>query len=398
MAVNFLPTNSYPQNNEDNFPIGQELILVFTESIDLKQIKESFVLYGPDFDRTSGPHNALWLDGTSGENPFFLRSPGFNGFVDYDAKMYLVDNNKTLAVSDSQIQLDKDETRSVAVVITPKSFLKEEVKYEAFLVGANVDNLENLPEVFRSLSEDRALSARTIFDAYRVINGVETEETARLKTFGSFVPKNNEASATVNIKIITAGQGSVAKYKWWFSDEDEPQPANANYSDRVSRCVGRWRKLDRGVLVRFSQDSYELDEVFNIKCYKRDSLVTSFGIVFQTGTSSVFEYPENSSSSPIGVGNLLIPESIPDPTASEPLKIISMSPEDGSVHNDLSLSRIIIEFNKNLDATTVSQETVEIYSHAVSGIFDGNAGTRSNRERKLYKIISVEDNKITLEL
>ena len=30
---------------------------------------------------------------------------------------------------------------------------------------------------------------------------------------------------TLNIKIIEAGEGSVAKYKWWFSDENEPQPA-----------------------------------------------------------------------------------------------------------------------------------------------------------------------------
>ena len=401
MAIQFLPAQSYPQNNEDEFPVGQEIVLVLSESTDIKRIKESFVLYGKDFDRTSGPNNALWLNTQSGENPFFLRSPGFQGFVDYEVKQFLVDSHKTLVVLDNQVQLDKNETGIVVVVITPKTVLKENSKYQTFLVGKNVDNLENLPEPIASFSKDRALRARTIFDAYSLdVNQAEIEQTARVKTYGSFESKNNESSATVNIKIIEAGAGSAAKYKWWFSDEPEPQPANANYKERVSRCVQRWRKLDRGVLVKFSADSYNLDEEFKVRCYSRDddTLSTSYSIIFQTGTGSIYEYPENTSTSPIGVGNLVLPGVIPGSSQQESLQVISITPDDGSVNNELGLDRIVIEFNNPIDATTVTQSTVEIFSYPVSGTFDGNAGTRSDRERKVYKIISVEDNKITLEL
>ena len=401
MAIQFLPAQSYPQNNEDEFPVGQEIVLVLSESTDIKRIKESFVLYGQDFDRTSGPNNALWLNTQSGENPFFLRSPGFQGFVDYEVKQFLVDSHKTLVVLDNQVQLDKNETGIVVVVITPKTVLKENSKYQTFLVGKNVDNLENLPEPIASFSKDRALRARTIFDAYSLdVNQTEIEQTARVKTYGSFESKNNENSATVNIKIIEAGAGSAAKYKWWFSDEPEPQPANANYKERVSRCVQRWRKLDRGVLVKFSADSYNLDEEFKVRCYSRDddTLSTSYSIIFQTGTGSIYEYPENTSTSPIGVGNLVLPGVIPGSSQQESLQVISITPDDGSVNNELGLDRIVIEFNNPIDAATVTQSAVEIFSYPVSGTFDGNAGTRSDRERKVYKIISVEDNKITLEL
>ena len=75
-----------------------------------------------------------------------------------------------------------------------------------------------------------------------------------------------------------------------------------------------------------------------------------------------------------------------------------MKPIDGSVNEPLDLKQIEITFNKNLDASTVTQETVMLKNLPASGFFDGNAGTRSDRERKIFKIISVVDNKIILEL
>lgn len=399
MTIQFLSNVSYPQNNEDEFPVGQEIIFIFSESVDIKKIKESFVLYGEDFDRTSGPDNSLWLNSQSGENPFFLRSPGFKGFVDYDVRQVLITSHKTMEERVSQLQYEPETDQLSAIVFTPKTLLRENSKYEIFLVGNNVDNLETLPNGFASLSKDRALSARTIFDAYSLdANNDYIDVSSRIKSYGSFKPKSNEVSARVNIKIITAGEGSSAKYKWWFDDELEPQPANPVYKNRVSRCVQRWRKLDRGVLVKFSLDSYEEDELFQINCVKSETLETSYLLTFQTGTGSIYEYPENSSTSPIGVGNLVLPGAIPNQVTGTPLEIVSVTPFDGSVNNPLDLNKIIIEFNKDLDATTITQDTVSITSYPISGTFDGYSGTRSDRERKVYKIISVEDNKLILEI
>lgn len=399
MPIQFLPPKSYPQNNEDEFPVGQELIFVFSEAVDLKKIKESIVLYGPSFDRTSGPNNALWLNTSSGENPFFLKSPGFKGFVDYDVRMYLVESTDLLTPIANQVQLNKATSQPVAVIVTPKAVLGESTAYSSFIVGSNVDNFASLPEAFRSISVDRALTSRTVFDAFSLdANGAEVDEIARIKTYGSFEPLNEETNSTVNIKLLTSGNGSSAEYKWWFSDEAEPQPAQSNYSARVSKCVQRWRKLARGVLVKFSASDYTANEVFQIRCFERSSLATSYAIDFQTGTGSIYEYPENTSSSPIGVGNLVIPSAIPGVTIDEALKVISVTPGDGSINNDLALNKIRIEFNKNLDATTLTQESVKITTLPVSGVYDGNAGASPTRETKVYKIISVSNNILTLEL
>ena len=75
-----------------------------------------------------------------------------------------------------------------------------------------------------------------------------------------------------------------------------------------------------------------------------------------------------------------------------------MSPYDGAVNVSLNTKRIVIEFNKELDASTFTQENIELFSYPVSGSFDGPSGTRSDRERKLYKIINVNQNKLILEI
>lgn len=398
MAIQFSPTNSYPINNEDGFPIGQEIVLVFNKSIDLKAFKEAFVLYGSDFDRTSGPDNALWINQSSGTNPFFLKSPAFKGFVDCDFKFSLVDAAKTLVVLSDQYELEKATTdRPTVVIVTPKNILKEDNKYNFFLSGQSVDSLEDLPPKLLAIAENKSVSERTVYDPFKLINSTETYDE-RIKTYGTFIPKNNESSATLNIKIVTAGEGSQAEYIWWFSDESEPNVNQARYNLRKSRCVQRWRATERGVLLRFGGNQYSLNEEFQVRCYTPVYLENSYTIGFQTGTDAIFEYPENISTSPIGLGNEIIPAINSVSNNIESLKIVSITPSNGSVNEPLDLDKIVIEFNKTLDATTITQDTIKIESFSVSGSFDGPSGTRSNREYKIYKIISVSDKTITLEL
>ena len=391
MAINFISSESIPINNENQFPVGQEIILIFDNPVDIKTFKESCVLFGSDFDRTSGPDNSLWLNQSSGKNDFFLRSPNFKGFVDYDVKQYYVDNN--LDQLASQKLTDKPVAQKTAVVLTPKNVLAEDSQYQLFIVGSSVDNLSNISNALQNYSKDKSISFQTIYDVYELVNNVETEQN-NIRSYGTFKAKNNEASATLNIKIIEAGEGSVAKYKWWFSDENEPQPANNNYNDRVSRCVQRWRTLDRGVYLRFAGVQYNLNQTYQLKAYEKEHLANSYLITFNTSNNEIYTIPNDVSTSPLleddQLGNISSSDDI--------LKVVSMKPIDGSVNEPLDLKQIEISFNKNLDASTVTQETVILKNLPASGFFDGNAGTRSDRERKIFKIISVVDNKIILEL
>ena len=398
MAITFQMNQSYPTNNETQFPIGQEIVLVFDRPLDFKAAQESVIIYGPDFDTTSGPDNALWVNPSSGNNPFFLNSPNFKGYVECSFDTFVVNNLDELKVLDSQKVLEKVAGDNYSVlVITPKQPLKTDTKYKLFISGQNLDNLTNIPAALQDYNQSNAISEQTVYDPYTLENAVKTS-TEKVKSFGTFEPKNNENSVKLNIKIVTAGNGSTAKYVWWFDDESEPNnQAHALWDSRLSRCVQRWRSTDRGVLVKFELADYAQGETFIIECERKTLLEESYVIDFDTGGDSIFEYPEYISSSPIAPDGLLLPN-LQNVPAVESLELISLDPADGEINVRLDLNKIIIKFNKNIDATTATQENIILESHPVSGVFDGPNGTRSNRPEKVYKIISVSDDTITLEI
>jgi hypothetical protein len=396
MAIVLKADESYPTNSETEFPIGQEIVLVFDRAIDLKTAKESVIIYGPDSDVTSGPDNGLWLNQSDGTNPFFLTSPMFKGYVSCEYSTYLVNNLAELKVEDDQEIYEKSVGAKYSVlVITPKQPLRINTEYNLFICGESLNNIANIPAEIQAYSQSNCVSERTVYDAYTLVGGVKTGD-ARIKSSGSFEPKNNEVTASLNLKIVEAGNGSAAKFKWWFDDEVEPQPASSNYNSRLSRCVQRWRITDRGILIKFTGGEYLLNETFIVEANKEDLLSVSNLVTFSTGTESIFVYPEYTSTSPIAPDGLLIPNQQNEAVGAY-LELASMQPSTGDINVDLNLNKIVLTFNNNIDATTATQENIKIESQSVSGIFDGPKSTRSGRPEKIYKIISVSDNKITLE-
>ena len=89
---------------------------------------------------------------------------------------------------------------------------------------------------------------------------------------------------------------------------------------------------------------------------------------------------------------------MPGVIPEEKLEVTSINPADGEINVRLDLNKIFIKFNKEVDPATVTQDSITIESHSVSGVFDGPGGTRSNRPQKVFKIISVSGDTITLEI
>jgi hypothetical protein len=351
------------------------------------------VLFGKDFDTSSGPNNSLAVDLSTGNNPFFLKSPGMNGFIECDFEEYFVDDFADEAPSNTQNLIDRVAEKKTIIKMTPKTPLGENNEYKLYILGESSDSIENaIPDYVDILAKNNTLSERTIFDC--TDSGDLIEE--RINSRGSYENKNNEASATLNIKIIEAGQGSKAKFIWWFSDEAEPLPANPSYKKRTSRCVFRWRSKDRGLFLKFADAQYLINETFSIKCYSPIELENSYLITFRTSTDSVYEYPEQVSSSPIGLGANIIP-GLDGIASSEKLEIVKMEPADGSTNNRLDLKHITIFFNKNLNANSITQENIRVKVFPVSGSFNYKSGEMQH-EYELYKILSVVDNKIIVEL
>jgi len=199
MAIEFLPEKSYPQNTEDGFPVGQSFYLAFSNSVDLKLLEKNCVLFGKDFDRNTGPSEALSLNTQDSTNPFFLRSPGLKGFIECSFEEYFVDSFDDNSPSATQSLIDKVNSKNTIVKVTPKIPLGENQEYKLYLLGSNSDNIDlAIPAYSDILNSNSTISERTIFDATNNLNSFEE----RIKVKGSFAPENFENSIDQPIQEI----------------------------------------------------------------------------------------------------------------------------------------------------------------------------------------------------
>ena len=358
----------YPNDGSAGVPIGAEVEITFDKGIDLSTGKANVVIYGADFDKTSGPDSAGWIDG-DGNNPFFLKSPGFSGIVECDYSLVYVDGTGTPIDPQPEVLSEADETANNyrhKLIVHPKSLLAPDVNYTVYIVGDSEGGTS------------KGVSARTVFDIdYTAV----TSLTGKMQVYGGYTG----ASSSVNVKITTPGDIGSAKYKWWFDYENE---ANARTGKVTSR---RYRRLEDGLQVRFTGSSFALNDIYTFNVSNPDFLADSFNLSFSTGTGSIIDVPSTASTSIIGTETALT-------SAAIPLTVIDMDPPDGATHLSTKRRTIKVTFSGDIDPTTLTDDNVTVLSYPVSGVFDGPDGTRSDEVKELLKALSVSDNVLTIEL
>lgn len=328
-------------NGTTTFPIGEEIVLEFDNLIDEKTAKESIILLKK-------------ID---------------NKIIETDIKVLILDAN---GIETPDVFLERVDTQKTIVSVKPKNLLDANTNYELFIRGKNVEEVISNNEEITSI----ALSERTIFNTSK--NNILDEQ---VRVYGTY---SERTSTQLNIEIVLAGEGSSAKYIWWFSNELKPQASGK----RLNRTASRWRSLDRGCYIKFYGGEYNLGDTFQINVYPKTLLEESYKISFSTSSEDLVLKPTVEAESEIGI---ILPD-FDMASNIEPLRVISMSPKDGSINNSKDINKIDIYFNKNIDSTTVTQETIVLFKQSVSGFFNGK-----NNSEKIPKEIIVENNKITLE-
>ena len=341
MTISLTTENSYPLNGTTTFPIGEEIKLEFTNLVDDKTVKDSIVL----------------LEKVS------------NLVVETDIKSYPVDDN-LVEITDNF--LIRKVAQKTLVIIKPKVFLEPNRDYELFIRGSSLEEVVSLNTEFAS----NTISERTVFGTSK-----DDTFTDQIKVYGSY---SGKLATELNIEITSSGVGSAAKYIWWFENEAKPQASGK----RLNRTASRWRSLNRGCYVKFYGGDYTLGDTFKVKVYPKEKLTNSYRMDFSTASDSLVVKPEVTSESDVG---LLIPTS-DVATLVEDLRVVEMQPKNGSINNICSTNKIIITFNKDLDAASITQDVVRLFKQPVSGFFNS-----ASKEEKIPKEVIVENNKIILE-
>lgn len=349
----------YPSNGSTAVPVGADIQITFSCGVDLSTIKTNIVLYGRDSDFISGPGTATFI--TEGKSPDFLKSPGFKGIVPCEYQLVYLDS----AGNEEDVSLT-DRTSEEAgqynhkLILSPKTILAPNVEYKVYIIGED------------EAATKRGVSSRTV---YEVDASSATSVTGEVLMYGGYT---GELDDTVNVKITEAGNIGTAKYKWWYSSELEAEAREGKVTSR------RFRKLEDSLQIRFSGSAFILDDVYTISLNAQEFLDSSFSFSFTTSTTQIQEVPDTTSTSVIGIATEIV---------SGYLKVVKSSPEDGDSNLSFKKKQIIIEFDEELDSSTILDSTVTVLSYPISGIINSNED-----EEELFKKLTVSGKKLIIDL
>ena len=339
-----------PADASVGVPVGDTIMVYFDTGIDLESAKKSVVLYGADFDTTSGPDIAMWVDEDSGNNPFFLRSPGFQGPVDANYELVYADlTTKVENTTPGTITSQADESGANlghVLKITPKSgSLAPDVQYTLYLTGD--------PD-----TQDVGVSSRTVFDLEAAVGNTGT--TGSLDVFGTW---EGTVADTLHVKITTVGDIGTAKYKFWYNSLGELSATEGRVTNR------RYRRLEDGLQLRFSGSGFVLDDEYTFNLEPIERMASSYKIAFTTNDGSYSASP----TSPSTPAEASVPASVLPGVVSttSALTVTEMTPANGSYNNKNSTRTITIVFSDSVDAATVTDATVKVWKYPVDGYYDG---------------------------
>jgi len=351
----------YPSNSATAVPIGAVIEITFSSGIDLSTAKNNVVVYGRDFDFTSGPDNAVYLN-EDGTNPDFLKSPGFKGVVPCTYSLVYVDvNGDEVSLSPKALAEETAGPYRHKLKVTPKSTLAPEIDYTVYIIGEDVEGTK------------KGVSTRTV---YEVDSSAATSTTGETVVYGGYT---GTTADTISIKITKAGNIGTAEYKWWYSETETESSA------RTGKVTSRrFRKLEDGLQVRFGGSGYILGDIYTVKLRVKELLASSFSFSFTTSTTQISTVPSTTSTSVLGSETEIV---------TGYLKLIETTPVDGGTHLKFGSKQIVLEFDSTLDSATINDDAITVLAYPVSGIISNDED-----QVELFKKLTVSDNKIIIDL
>lgn len=364
----------YPADSDTGIPVGETLEVYFDRGVDLKTAMDSIVLFGNDSDMTSGPDNAIWIDGDTGNNKLFLSSPGFKGYVPLKFELVYWDTTDTVTyaevTSPSQITSEADEVAAnygtkVKITVDPDfaATLAPDTSYTLYVNGD--------PD-----SNGTGVSSKTVFDV--AADAGNTGSGAPV-IYGTYAGTIND---TLNVEITTSGNIRAAEYKWWFTSAGVGSASTGLITNR------RYRTVDEGLQIRFTGTNLQVGDTWTINLEPVERMATSTKVVFTTNDGSYTTAPESpstpaSSSPPATV--------LPGFTSATTFDIEYMDPMNGSYGVNPSKREITIVFTDDVDASTVTDSSVTLWAYPVEGYYQ-----QTWQPIKLQKSLAVSGDTLTI--
>jgi hypothetical protein len=347
----------YPASDAVGVVIGDQVKVTFDMEMDEDSINTgTFVVSGVSNDFIFGPdYNPLDEPGVDEED--ILSSPGTSTYVRGVITFKRVDENG-YEVTTRDTTGDGTLYRTQAI-FTPSVPLQPNITYTVLLAGdeSSTDDV------------DVGVSARTVFDTVNF----SVAGTGRL-TFGGGYTGAGIYRDTYVVEVIKAGAPGTAEYVWY----KESAPASPGYG---VTSVGR-RTLSDGVYITADPDgSFRVGDTFKVVVTSPERLEDNYRWSFTTGSGAITDPPTSESQLSTVVA------------ASEPLEIVSIEPSHRSTDLDPDyFTEIVVTFNKNIDASTITSSTITLWSEPVNG------DPQFTASGVLAKVLSVSGKTLTIQI
>lgn len=369
---------TFPANSDIGIPVGESITIVFDRGVDLLTAKNHVVLYGDDSDKTSGPDSALWLDVETGNNPYFLRSPGFKGLVELSARLVYVDLASAPTYTEVAAGVITSEADELAygtagaghkLILTPREPLAADVLYTLHVLGD--------PDAVSA-----GVSSRTIFDVVPDVGNSGT--TGLMSTNDSYTGMIPD---TVVLEFTTGGNIGTAIYKWYYLGAGVGSAVSGVMTSR------RFRRLTNGLQVNFSGTAFVAGDIYRFNVEAPERMATSFQLSFTTNDGTYTSAPTSPSTPAASTPPSSVIPPAPGASSATRLTVLEMTPSDGSYYNTTNTRQIVIEFSDVLDTTTITDSTVNLFRYPVSGQYQ-----LQSEVVELEKILTVSGSTLTIDI
>ena len=349
-----------PAPDATGIPIGQQVVVTFNEEMDEDTINTgSFVLTAPDTGVTFGEDFNLF-DEPELEDSDLLSSPYFGGYVKGTVSFSRVDSSGGSVDDDVVDYAGNGSLWRTVAIFTPDKPLAPNKRYTIIIAGDEVPE-----DVLKT-----GVTSRTVFDA----NPTSVSGTGILVAGGGYT---GDIAKTYTVKVIAGGTVGNATYEWW--DNNDPLSVYQGVTTTGNR------ELENGLYITFDPDgTLVINDTWEIVCLPAIVLPNNYTWSFTTGSGSIITPPSTSSATGI--------EELSTATTGG-LKILSVTPKNLSCNLDPDdFNTIEIKFNKEIDPTTVTDETILLWSESING------DSQFTAEGTLAKVLSVSGDTITIQL
>jgi hypothetical protein len=359
-SLSTVVTSIFPSSNASAVIVNGEIWVLFSTQIDEASLttEGNFFVTGPESDTWSGPDLALWQTQVNGD---VLASPGLDGIVPGTFRLERINLGDLNTYSGTDTAGAGNLFRTKAV-FKPAKQLTPNTSYSVYLSGD-----QDSADEYKT-----GVKPQTVFD--RIFSGSGASDVTFAGTYNG-----SASSETYNVSILTTGTKGVATFEWWLSSAPGTHYGPILTAPSVL--------LNNGVYVKFGGvGSYVLNDLFTCVVKKQDPYTGTYIWSFTTGSGSIQTIPDSTSTSIIG-------QSVPLTALTPGLQILNLTPVDRATNLPVSTKQIIVEFNNDIDTTTVTSDRIKIVGYPVDG-----DEIRLFEAREIFKDITVSGKKIIIDI